>query len=268
MYDAIKSVLLWALRVPAEPTDPMGDVQSLRVFRASWNYYRYKLFVWGIWKTVGLIGSIAVAGFVGSVIFIGASGAFGPIAAMLLTVVLGIAFLVLKTMQVLISWMLLKLEYEMRWYKVSDRSLRIREGVVFVREMTMSFANIQNMTIEQGPLQRFFGIADLKVESAGGGGFSPEAAGAGAAATMHAAYFRGVEILFLMRERLKLIRSAGLGDRDDPETALRNGSGDQVVPSGGPEWTPNLFVLRDEVRRFRQALDGLRQRPILLPGNE
>src|SRR5207249_3022813 len=64
----------------------------------------------------------------------------------------------------------LRLDYEKRWYVVTDRSLRIREGVVKVREMTVNFANIQNISISQGPLQRILGIADLRVDTAGGGG--------------------------------------------------------------------------------------------------
>ena len=41
--------------------------------------------------------------------------------------------------------------------------------VVKVREMTVTFANIQNAPVNQGPIQRALGIADLQVETAGGG---------------------------------------------------------------------------------------------------
>src|SRR5690606_18212304 len=118
------------------------------------------------------------------------------------------------------SLMVLRLDYEMRWYKVTDRSLRIREGVWHVREMTMTFANIQNIEITQGPIQRALGIADLKVQTAGGGGVQ-EAQGQqqGVMFNMHIGYFRGVdnaeEILALMQERLRKQRGSGLGDLED-----------------------------------------------------
>ena len=64
----------------------------------------------------------------------------------------------------------MRLDYEQRWYVVTDRSLRLRTGVWSVREMTMSFANLQQITVTQGPLQRLLGLADVRFQSAGGGG--------------------------------------------------------------------------------------------------
>jgi membrane protein YdbS with pleckstrin-like domain len=84
------------------------------------------------------------------------------------------AFLLLLIPSVLIlAWFLtalfrlamVRLDFEKRWYVVTDRSFRVREGVVFVREMTVTFANIQNISISQGPIQRAVGIADLRVDT-------------------------------------------------------------------------------------------------------
>ena len=41
-----------------------------------------------------------------------------------------------------------------------------------VQEKTMTFSNVQNVSIRQGPMQRLFGIADLEVRTAGGGSSS------------------------------------------------------------------------------------------------
>ena len=84
----------------------------------------------------------------------------------------------------------------------------------------MTFANIQNIGIEQGPLERFFGIADLKVDTAGGGGAVPGRGGKQQMAnSLHSARFRGVDnaeaIKLLMQQRLHGARDAGLGDHDD-----------------------------------------------------
>jgi hypothetical protein len=107
------------------------------------------------------------------------------------------------------------LDWELRWYIVTDRSLRIREGVWKVSEMTMTFANVQEVSIHQGPLERLFGVADVRVRSAGGGAAAgndhekQEKSG-------HIGYFRGVDgasaIRDLILERLKKQRDAGIGD--------------------------------------------------------
>ena len=69
--------------------------------------------------------------------------------------------------QRLFALALVRLDFEKRWYLVTNRSLRVREGVVKLREMTITFANIQNISISQGPIQRLLGIADLRVDTAG-----------------------------------------------------------------------------------------------------
>ena len=122
--------------------------------------------------------------------------------------------------EVLLTYFSLRLNYEMRWYKVTDRSLRIRAGVWNVHEMTMTFANIQNISITQGPLERLFGISDVRVETAGGGGASgSHGQGSGIGSNLHVAVFRGVDtpeqIRDLMLDRLRQVRSTGLGDPDD-----------------------------------------------------
>ena len=97
-----------------------------------------------------------------------------------------------------------KLEWELRWYMVTDRSLRIRAGIWTVTESTMSFANIQHVEIRQDPVQRLLGIADVRVQSAGGGsgGHDPHEK----RESLHVGTFHGVdnarEIRDLILERL------------------------------------------------------------------
>jgi hypothetical protein len=101
--------------------------------------------------------------------------------------------------------------------------LRIREGIRTITEQTMTFANIQNLVIRQNPLQRLLGFADLHVRTAGGGGKTNEQGGSGSDEekhrVLHLAVFRGVdnatEIRDLILERLKQIRTSGLGDPEE-----------------------------------------------------
>ena len=82
------------------------------------------------------------------------------------TVVEGIG-VILYLIQIPITYAMARLDYELRWYIVTDRSLRIRAGLWSLQESTMSFANLQQVEVRQGPLQRLLGIADVRVQSAG-----------------------------------------------------------------------------------------------------
>jgi len=114
-----------------------------------------------------------------------------------------------------------RLDWELRWYIVTDRSLRIRAGIWALQESTMSFANLQQVEVSQGPIQRLLGIADVRVQSAGGGSGGEHGKGAGE--SLHTGVFYGVdnaqEIRDLILERLRQFRQAGLGDPDEPHTA-------------------------------------------------
>lgn len=122
--------------------------------------------------------------------------------------------------QIPLTYAVRRLDYEMRWYMVTDRSLRLRHGVWRVAESTMSFANIQQVVVTQGPLQRLLGLADLKVQSAGGGSTPHEAKTAGD--DMHVGLFRHVTnapaIRDLILDRLRRFRESGIGDPDDAST--------------------------------------------------
>lgn len=117
--------------------------------------------------------------------------------------------------QIPITYAMVRLDYELRWYMVTDRSLRIRAGIAAVQETTMSFANVQQVVVSEGPLQRLLKIADVRVQSAGGGGDQTESGGH----SLHTGIFHGVdnapEIRDLILERLRQFRATGLGDPDD-----------------------------------------------------
>jgi hypothetical protein len=157
-----------------------------------------------------------------------------------------------------VSYVTIRLDYEFRWYKTTDRSLRIREGVWIVREMTMTYANIQDISVSQGPLQRWFGIADLKVVTAGGGGGEAHQH-QGTVFDMHTGYFRGVDnapaIRDLMLERLRRLRDAGLGDLDDVREASSTSSVDET--SAPADALDLLRAIHDQARTLRAAAHRL-----------
>ncbi len=281
MFDWIRHRVLRLLRVPAEPDPPFGAPTSVRVFRASRKLFQLRLVGWSVtqflalaaiifWMTVvlateheaqkahqearqqrraqrplkpGKHRSFAqafedVAGRVPMWIFL-------PI-----WIVKGLS-LVVYLGQIAVTYTAIRLDYEMRWYMVTDRSLRIRSGLWKVEEMTMSFANLQQVTVSQGPLQRFFGIADLRVQSAGGGGGGDPHGQQGP--NMHTGIFRGVdnapEIRDLILERLRQFRETGLGDPDEIRQRPF-----PAVQSADPDTLTSARQLLEEARRLKLAL--------------
>ncbi len=244
MYQFVKNIVLRVLRVPPEPLDPMGEVGSLKVFRASPNFFKYRLYVWIIQK---VFTAFALA--LGAGIYFAATLKSHPLTPtfLIFTFISFVGICIVALVHLAISFIMLRLDYEMRWYKITDRSLRIREGIIFVREMTLTFANIQNISISQGPIQRFFGIADLKVETAGGGAVAqPDHNGQSQLFSMHVGIFRGIdnydEVRDTMLARLKKLRDSGLGDTDEH---LQHAAHAPEVERGGGEPTDILAVLRE-----------------------
>lgn len=154
-----------------------------------------------------------------------------------------------------------RLDWELRWYIVTDRSLRIRAGIWSLQESTMSFANIQQVEVRQGPLQRLLGIADLRVQSAGGGG--GEMKGHQMEDSLHTGVFHGVdnahEIRDLILDRLKKFRAAGLGDPEDhhvetvPVAAVLAPANDHTAANGNDALAAARELL-DEARALRRAV--------------
>ena len=240
---SIRTTFLDVLRVPPNPEPPPGSPP--RTFRAAPNFFKLRLLRW-------LGGQIAgVAGVFWAIYFFQYLESRGvPRSAILLMragEIVGIGALVVNAV---VGWMLVRLDYELRWYMLSDRAIRIREGITTIREKTIALANIQNIAVKQGPLQRFLGIADVEVKTAGGGGGQSSEAGKQGThgEPMHVAYFRGVdnasEIRDLLREGVRRQRDTGLGDPDETHHAAER---DGALPDA-------VAQLLTEARALRRAV--------------
>jgi len=224
----MKALLCRLFKVPPQPDPPPGDASAARVFRAARNYFLYRVVTWALRQCMSLAGIL-----VGIVVIRNIS-----LDATLQRVLLAIEVIVVTSfvVQLVLSYFLLRLDFEMRWYIVTDRSLRIREGILNLREKTITFANIQNITVRQGPIQRLLGLSDLEVSTAGGGGSRSEPHQKhGPKEDLHTGYFRGVnnaeDIRRTIREGVQHSKGAGLGDSED-DLAVHAGEGsDSAVQS-------------------------------------
>lgn len=159
--------------------------------------------------------------------------------------------------QLVLTYVSLRLDYELRWYVVTDRSLRIRTGLWSVQEMTMSFANLQQVVTSQGPLQRLLGIADVRVQSAGGGGGATHGQQAHGQ-SLHTGYFHGVdnaaEVRDLILARLRQFRESGLGDPDEHRQAAVAITGNPSAIVSENDAVVAARELLAEARELRHAL--------------
>ncbi len=207
MIDWLNNKILHLMMVPAEPQPPDGSAGSARVFRSGRNYYRWRLALW-FSANFGLLIALAALLF-GLARLIRVGPPWCRYIAEPLMALLVIAFPLIA----FFTFLQQRLNYELRWYMVTDRCLRVRGGIMNVHEITTTFANIQEVRVSAGPLQKLLGLADVEVRSAGGG------SGKGSSDT-HVARFEGVDNATEIRDfilvRLRQYRDSGLGVKDHP----------------------------------------------------
>jgi putative membrane protein len=107
------------------------------------------------WHVVsGLIGFVAAP----AVILLAAT-AFFPLAGLFLV-----------TLPVFLAVALLRRRFHR--YGLAPTSLQVTRGVLTRRDWTIPYGNVQAVTVTRGPLQRRFGIATVRIDTAGGRGLN------------------------------------------------------------------------------------------------
>ena len=203
VYRGIWGVLTGWFRVPSGPPSPPGRLdEESRSYRPSDGFLRYlKL---KFWLVLVIVDVAIFAGWLALFVF-------RPKLALWLAPV-AVAIAVVPDV---IAYIAIHLRYDTTWYVFTDRSLRIRRGIWIIHETTITFENIQNVAVNSGPLERYFGIANVTVDTAGGGQAHKEKGGH-QAANYHQGLIEGIdnanEIRTQILMRVRRSRSAGLGD--------------------------------------------------------
>ena len=239
-YRGIRSLVARFLRVPLEPAKiPVGAGELLDSFHPAPGWLRLNQI---------LRASILV-------FLILATSAF---AVVLAVVVKAPAYLLLLVVPVCVllpfTWFALieiRLRYDCTWYVLTERALRIRRGLIVIQESTITYENIQNVAVRQGPLQRLFGISNITVETAGGGGASTQ----GGATLAHGGLIEGIsqaeELRARIMKQVRSSRSAGLGDEYQEQLELE--AGPRVGDGAG--WAEITVLLR-EIRDGLRTVEG------------
>lgn len=234
IYGGVWGVLARGFLVPEEPPVlPSVAGEPTRSFRPAPNFLRYLLLQAGVSLGVIFLGLVATGG--------GLTAAEPSVGLPILAVGLLIFLFV-----VAVAVLAVHLRYDTTWYVLSDRSLRIRRGIWVIRETTITFENIQNVTVRQGPVQRLFGIADVLVETAGGGARTGKQQ-PGQPVAGHHGLIEGVAeapaIRDLLTAKMRASKSAGLGDEAAIERRLHAGG-----------WTAEHVAALREIREVAGRL--------------
>lgn len=190
----------------APPHLPEGTslVRSLRPSEP-WLAYRYLQTLFGFLNQFIGVG----VGVVALVLKLGAWG-----------VLLGL--LLLGGQLVLIGFALVtvRVDYELRSYLVGDRSLRVAQGAWKREEVTLSYANVQNLEVNQGPLERLFGFKSLTISTAGA---DTTPGGENSHLVTLVGLTEADELRALILGMLRQQRDAGLGEPGQASTSTVSG---------------------------------------------
>lgn len=245
MYAPLRTLVQRVFQISAQaPHVPPGGHGRAHVFRAALSFWRYRMLGYGVrtaFLALPFLGGAAASTY-------GLAAAKWPVLGVIAGCSLALAYITIAV----VSYVLVRLDYEFRWYVVTDRSLRIRQGVFTFEETTLTFANVQNVSIRQGPLERWFGFANVLVETAGGGG-SAQAKEQAIAQGGHRGLIRGLEnaeeVKQLIRDAVVRQGGAGLGDHDDKAAAHAPEPDVSLA-----EAAPALRAVLDEVKALRASL--------------
>jgi putative membrane protein len=130
-------------------------------------------------------------------------------------------------------------------YRFDEEGIHMRVGILFRREVNLTYARIQDIHLRSGFIQRWLGLADIQIQTASGS--------AGAELVIEG--FREFEAI---RDFL-YTRMRGYQTRPSASSAVPTPAA-QRLPAGtsggeGDEMVALLLNIRDELRRTRELLE-------------
>jgi membrane protein YdbS with pleckstrin-like domain len=206
VYQGVWHMLVECFKVPRHPPSlPVEPGDFCRTFHPSRRYLSYlKMYFWVVLVVIDLA---ILGGWVALLVW-------RPWIAW----IVALPALMIAIVPDIVAYVMIHLRYDNMWYVITNRSLRARRGIWVILEHTITFENVQNVYVLRGPIQHFFGISTIVLETAGateGESENPFAVG-------NKAILEGIdnpeEIRELIMEQVKATRLAGLGDEKNNRT--------------------------------------------------
>lgn len=134
--------------------------------------------------------------------------------------------------------------YQTLRYKFDEEGISMRWGLIFRKEINLTYARIQDIHIESGFVQRWLGLADIQIQTASGSAL-PEMT------------IEGV----LEYEPLRDFLYAKMrGMKEHPKAALASGTEPRAASASQAELVSALRDVQMELRATRQALEEVAAR--------
>jgi uncharacterized protein len=131
-------------------------------------------------------------------------------------------------------------------YRFDEEGIHMRVGILFRREVNITYARIQDIHLSSGLLQRWLGLADVQIQTASGT--------AGAEMVIE-----GFKEFAAIRD---FLYSRMRGTREKPRSGVVSAGArsNNPVTGDGDEMAGLLLAIRDELRATREILEVRRSR--------
>jgi putative membrane protein len=130
-------------------------------------------------------------------------------------------------------------------YRFDEEGIHMRVGILFRREVNLTYARIQDIHLRSGFIQRWLGLADIQIQTASGS--------AGAELVIEGfKEFEAIRDFLYTRMRGYQAKAASPAAAAAPPAS---GSSTQWSADGDEEVVTLLLNIRDELRRTRELLE-------------
>ena len=153
---------------------------------------------------------------------------------------------VLSGPAILITLPYLFFRYHTLRYRFDEEGIHMRVGILFRREVNLTYARIQDIHLRSNFIQRWLGLANVQIQTASGS--------AGAELVIEG--FKEFEtIRDFLYTRMRGYQAQHQRAPVSNEINALSTSGPASRPNDNSEMVALLFSIRDELRRTREALE-------------
>ncbi len=142
---------------------------------------------------------------------------------------------------IVVTFPFLFFRYHTLRYRFDAEGVSMRWGILFRREVNLTYARIQDIHVTSGPIQRWLGLADLHVQTA---------SGSAAAEMVLEGLLEFQQVRDFLYERMRGVK--------DPARAQAAASAAGL--GGQDELADSLATVTAELRGAREALEALARR--------